>query len=128
MHRLTACNTLHPWGSTNVEAMSSTQDTNNSQHWRERAAQMRLLAIKMAGSQAAILINDLAADYEKLAERAEIKANGKKAAIERQAALGGVDFAACRSIVWACGPFRGSSPVQKLEPVLSITIRTPKRE
>ena len=25
-----------------------------------------------------ILINDLAADYEKLAERAEIKANGKK--------------------------------------------------
>jgi hypothetical protein len=32
----------------------------------------------MAGSQAAILINDLATDYEKLAERAEIKANGKK--------------------------------------------------
>ncbi len=80
MHRLTACNNLQrvPWGSTNVGAMSSTQDTNNSQHWRERAAQMRLLAIKMAGSQAAILINDLAADYEKLAERAEIKANGKK--------------------------------------------------
>ena len=80
MHRLTACNTLQrvPWGSTNVGAMSSTQDTNNSQHWRERAAQMRLLAIKMAGSQAAILINDLAADHEKLAERAEIKANWKK--------------------------------------------------
>ena len=39
---------------------------------------MRALAVKMAGSEAAILINDLAADYEKLAERAEVKANGKK--------------------------------------------------
>jgi hypothetical protein len=40
----------------------------------------------MAGSQAAILINDLATDYEKLAERAEIKAQWEKAAIEWQAA------------------------------------------
>ena len=56
----------------------STDDTNDPQHWRDRAAQMRALAVKMAGSQAAILINDLATDYEKLAERAEIKANGKK--------------------------------------------------
>jgi hypothetical protein len=32
----------------------------------------------MAGSQAAILMNDLAADYEKLAERAEIRSKGKK--------------------------------------------------
>jgi hypothetical protein len=32
----------------------------------------------MAGSEAAILMNDLATDYEKLAERAEIRANGKK--------------------------------------------------
>ena len=56
----------------------STRDTDDPQHWRDRAAQFRSLAIKMAGSQAAILINDLAADYEKIAERAEIKANGKK--------------------------------------------------
>ena len=54
------------------------RNTNDPQQWRERAAQMRALAVKMAGSEAAILINDLAADYEKLAERAEIKANGKK--------------------------------------------------
>jgi hypothetical protein len=54
------------------------RDTNDPQHWRDRAAQMRALAVKMAGSEAAILINDLAADYEKLAERAENKANGKK--------------------------------------------------
>jgi hypothetical protein len=56
----------------------STRNTNDPQHWRDRAAQMRALAVKMAGSEAAILINDLAADYEKLAERAEVKANGKK--------------------------------------------------
>jgi hypothetical protein len=56
----------------------STRNTNDPQHWRDRAAQMRALAVKMAGSEAAILINDLAADYEKLAERAEVRANGKK--------------------------------------------------
>ena len=56
----------------------STGDTNGPRHWRERATQMRALAVKMAGSEAAILINDLAADYEKLAERAAIRANGKK--------------------------------------------------
>ena len=53
-------------------------DTNDPQHWRNRAAQMRSLAVKMAGSEAAILINDLAADYEKLTERAEIRTKGKK--------------------------------------------------
>jgi hypothetical protein len=56
----------------------STGDSDDPQHWRDRAAQMRALALKMAGSEAAILINDLAADYEKLAKRAEMKANGKK--------------------------------------------------
>jgi hypothetical protein len=54
------------------------RDINDPQHWRDRAAQMRALAVKMAGSEAAILINDLAADYEKLAKRVENKANGKK--------------------------------------------------
>jgi hypothetical protein len=32
----------------------------------------------MAGSDAAILMNDLAAEYDRLAERAAIKARGKK--------------------------------------------------
>ena len=54
------------------------RDINDPQHWRDRAAQMRALAVKMAGSEAAILMNDLAVDYDKLAERAEIRANGKK--------------------------------------------------
>jgi hypothetical protein len=53
-------------------------DISDPQHWRDRAAQMRSLAATMAGSEVAILLNDLAADYEKLAQRAEIKANGKK--------------------------------------------------
>ena len=37
------------------------------QHWRERAARLRDLAIKMVGTEAAILINDLADDYDSLA-------------------------------------------------------------
>jgi hypothetical protein len=42
----------------------SPPDADDPQHWRDRAAQMRALA----GSEAAILMNDLATDYEKLAE------------------------------------------------------------
>ena len=56
----------------------SPRETDDPQHWRDRAAQMRSLAASMAGSNAAILMNDLAADYDKIAERAEIRANGKK--------------------------------------------------
>ena len=53
-----------PPGSTNGNRSAmSTDDTNSSQHWRERAATMRLLAVKMAGTQAAIL-NVLAAHYD----------------------------------------------------------------
>jgi hypothetical protein len=51
----------------------STRDTNGSQHWRQRAAQMRSLAVKMAGSQAAILINDLAVHYNEMANQAALK-------------------------------------------------------
>jgi hypothetical protein len=40
---------------------------NDPQHWRNRAAQMRSLAIKMMGTEAAILMNDLADDYERVA-------------------------------------------------------------
>ena len=56
----------------------STSDINDPQHWRDRAAQMRALAQEMGETEAAILMRDLAADYEKLAERADIRANGKK--------------------------------------------------
>jgi hypothetical protein len=38
---------------------------------------MRALALKMGETEAAILMRDLAADYEMLAERAEIRTKGK---------------------------------------------------
>jgi hypothetical protein len=53
-------------------------DPNDPQHWRDRAAQMRSLAAMMVGSEAAILMNDLADDYDKLAERADIRSGGKR--------------------------------------------------
>jgi hypothetical protein len=56
----------------------SMRNINDPQHWRDRAAQMRALAVKMGDTEAAILMRDLAADYEKLAERAEIRTKGKK--------------------------------------------------
>jgi hypothetical protein len=37
------------------------------QHWRDRAARLRDLAIKMMGTEAAILMIDLADDYERTA-------------------------------------------------------------
>ena len=41
---------------------------------------MRSLAVKMAGSQAAILINDLALHYDELADQAALK----EAAVKRK--------------------------------------------
>lgn len=52
--------------------------TNDPEHWRDRAAQMRALALTMTDSETTILMNDLAADYDKLADKAATKANGKK--------------------------------------------------
>jgi hypothetical protein len=49
--------------------------TGNLKHWRVRAAKMHKLAVKMAGSHAAILLNDLAVHYDELAEQAVL--NGK---------------------------------------------------
>ena len=54
------------------------RNTDDPQHWRDRAAQMRSLAVTMADTQAGILLTDLAPDYDKRADKAAIKANGKK--------------------------------------------------
>jgi hypothetical protein len=43
------------------------RSSTDPQHWRERAARLRVLAIKMMGTEAAILMNDLADDYERVA-------------------------------------------------------------
>jgi hypothetical protein len=72
--------------------LPSAPDADDPQHWRDREAQMRALAVKMAGSEAAILVNDLATDYEKLAERAKSGPMGKSR--DRLASrASGVDFA-----------------------------------
>ncbi len=43
----------------------------NGAHWRERARQMRALAEKLTDEEAGHRMLMIAADYEKLAERAE---------------------------------------------------------
>ena len=55
----------------------------NPKRWRDRAAKMRGLAVKMAGSHAAILMNDLAIDYEELADLAALKAKSPQNAVRR---------------------------------------------
>ena len=50
---------------------------NDAQHWRDRAAEMRVLAETMQDARTVTLMTDLANDYDKLAERAEerVKSN-----------------------------------------------------
>ena len=54
------------------------RDINDPQHWRDRAARMRAVATTMVETQAGILLTDLAAHYDELAERAEIRTKLKK--------------------------------------------------
>ena len=46
----------------------------NPTHWRERAAQMRLLASEMNDPEAGAARLKLANDYDNLADRAEVRA------------------------------------------------------
>jgi hypothetical protein len=46
----------------------------NPSHWRERAAQMRALAVGTQDGEAAALMLKLAEDYDKLADRVRIRA------------------------------------------------------
>jgi hypothetical protein len=43
---------------------------NDPEHWRDRATAMRALAITMKDAETAAIMNRLADDYDKLAERA----------------------------------------------------------
>jgi hypothetical protein len=51
--------------------------TNDPKHWHERAAQMRLLALSIKDDEVTTLMNDLADDYDKMADRAAQRANGE---------------------------------------------------
>ena len=53
----------------------------NDKHWRDRAGQFRTLALTMKGTEAAVLMADLADDYDKIADKNErqvIKENKPK--------------------------------------------------
>jgi hypothetical protein len=52
---------------------------NDSDHWRERAQQMRLVAHGIADAKARSIMLRIAQDYEKLAERAELRTDGRTA-------------------------------------------------
>jgi hypothetical protein len=50
------------------------QGLNDARHWRDRAAEMRVLSCEMKDFEARTLMLRLANDYEKLADRAEDRA------------------------------------------------------
>jgi hypothetical protein len=50
------------------------QGLNDVKHWRDRAAEMRVLSGDMKDFEARNLMLKLANDYDKLADRAEVRA------------------------------------------------------
>ena len=50
------------------------QNVNDSKHWRDRAAEMRVLSCDMKDPEAQSMMFKLANDYDKLADRAEDRA------------------------------------------------------
>lgn len=50
------------------------QGINDARHWRDRAAEMRVLSGEMKDFEARTLMLKLANDYDKLADRAEDRA------------------------------------------------------
>jgi len=50
------------------------QGLNDVKHWRDRAAEMRVLSLEMKDFEARTMMLKLANDYEKLADRAEDRA------------------------------------------------------
>ena len=49
----------------------------DAEHWRERTAQMRVLATTMKQIGVQAIMARLAEDYDNLADRAELRANGE---------------------------------------------------
>ena len=50
------------------------QGLNDAKHWRDRAAELRVLSCEMKDFEARTLMLNLANDYDKLADRAEDRA------------------------------------------------------
>jgi hypothetical protein len=53
---------------------------NDVKHWRDRAAEMRVLSTMMSDIETQAIMVRLADDYDKLADRAEVRANGERPA------------------------------------------------
>ena len=51
-----------------------TREMNDAKHWRDRGAEMRVIADGFTDKKAAAMIRRLADDYDKMAERAEDRA------------------------------------------------------
>jgi hypothetical protein len=49
------------------------RDINDAKHWRDRAAEMRALSVMMNHAETQLVMSKLADDYDKLADRAEIR-------------------------------------------------------
>jgi len=54
----------------------SQSNINDPKHWRDRAAEMRALSEMMKDAETVAIMLRLADDYDKLADRAEIRSNG----------------------------------------------------
>jgi hypothetical protein len=49
----------------------------DEKHWRKRAEQMRSLAAAMPDQQQSVLMTDLAEEYDRLADKAALRAKGQ---------------------------------------------------
>ena len=59
------------------EGLMTLNHVDDAEHWRERAAQMRVLATTMKQIEAQAIMARLAEHYDNLADRAELRANGE---------------------------------------------------
>jgi hypothetical protein len=62
---------LPPNTATEERQTMTLQGLNDAKHWRDRAAEMRVLSAGMRDPKAQLLMSDLANDYDTLADRAE---------------------------------------------------------
>jgi hypothetical protein len=60
-----------------TESPTRTATANDPQYWRDRAVKMRAAVVTMKGSDAHILMNDFADDYDTLADDKERQASAK---------------------------------------------------